>query len=73
LLIRTWKKEVEPSVMMGERTSGFETTWMRKTSAIDRLGSSSSRRQRMPWLLTRKTCERKTHLRSDRNRREMST
>lgn len=38
LFIRTWKKEVEPRVMIGERTSGLETTWMRNTSAIDRLG-----------------------------------
>lgn len=33
----TWKKLVDPRVMIGERTSGLEMTWMRKTSAIDRL------------------------------------
>lgn len=37
LFIRTWKKLVDPSVMIGERTSLFETTCIRKTSAIDRL------------------------------------
>lgn len=28
---------MDPRVMMGERTSLFETTWIRNTSAIDRL------------------------------------
>lgn len=37
MLIRTWKKLVEPRVMMGERTSLFETTCIRNTSAMDRL------------------------------------
>ena len=34
---RTWKKDVEPSVMMGERTSGFQMTWILKMSAMERL------------------------------------
>lgn len=37
LLILTWKKLVDPSVMIGDRTSLFDTTWIRNTSAIDRL------------------------------------
>jgi hypothetical protein len=37
LLTLTWKKEVDPRVMMGERTSAFEMTCIRKTSAIERL------------------------------------
>lgn len=37
LFVRTWKKLVEPSVMIGERTSLLDTTWMRNTSAIERL------------------------------------
>lgn len=37
MLIRTWKKDVEPRVIIGERTSGFEMTWIRKTSEMLRL------------------------------------
>ena len=37
LFVRTWKKLVEPSVTIGERTSLFDTTWIRKTPATDRL------------------------------------
>jgi hypothetical protein len=37
LFILTWKKDVEPRVMIGERTSGLDTTWIRNTSAMDRL------------------------------------
>jgi len=37
LFTLTWKKLVEPRVMMGDRTSLFETTWIRNTSAMDRL------------------------------------
>lgn len=37
LLIRTWKNDVDPSVMMGDRTSGFDTTWILKTSEMERL------------------------------------
>lgn len=37
LLCLTWKKEVEPSVMIGERTSGLETTCTLNISLIDRL------------------------------------
>jgi hypothetical protein len=32
----TWKKVVEPRVVIGERMS-VEKTWMRKTSAMERL------------------------------------
>jgi hypothetical protein len=39
LLILTWKKLVEPRVMIGDLTSLLETTCIRKTSAIDRLAS----------------------------------
>src|SRR5579871_3822546 len=35
----TWKKVVDPSVVMGERMSVEERTWMRKTSAMDRFRS----------------------------------
>lgn len=35
----TWKNVVEPSVVIGERMSVEERTWMRNTSAIDRLRS----------------------------------
>lgn len=38
LLTLTWKKLVEPSVTIGDRTSLFETTCIRNTSAIERLG-----------------------------------
>ena len=38
LFILTWKKLVDPSVIIGLLTSEFETTCIRKTSAIDRLG-----------------------------------
>ena len=44
LFTRTWKKLVEPSVMMGDRTSLFETTCIRKTSAMERLKSYISER-----------------------------
>lgn len=37
LFTRTWKKLVEPRVIMGERTSLLETTCIRNTSAIERL------------------------------------
>lgn len=37
MFILTWKKLVEPRVMIGDRTSLLEITWMRKTSDIDRL------------------------------------
>jgi hypothetical protein len=37
LLTLTWKKLVEPSVMIGDLTSLFETTCIRNTSAIDLL------------------------------------
>ena len=37
LLVRTWKKLVDPSVIIGDRTSLFDTTCIRKTSAIVRL------------------------------------
>lgn len=65
----TWKKLVDPSVTIGERTSLLETTCIRKTSAIERLqkqiysfnGSLDSKRQ---WV---------AHLRSVRYSLEMST
>ena len=37
LLTLTWKKLVDPRVMIGDLTSLFETTCIRNTSAIDRL------------------------------------
>lgn len=33
----TWKKEVDPSVMIGDLTSGLDITCIRKTSDIERL------------------------------------
>jgi hypothetical protein len=41
LFIRTWKNDVEPRVMMGERMSGLEMTWIRNTSEIERLSGSA--------------------------------
>jgi hypothetical protein len=42
LLSLTWKKEVDPRVMIGDLTSGFEMTWILKTSEIERLLRQSS-------------------------------
>lgn len=59
LLTLTWKNEVDPRVMIGERTSGLEMTWILNTSEIDRLRSVRSRPQ--------------AHFTSVRNKREMRT
>ena len=37
LLILTWKKLVDPRVMMGDLTSLLDTTWILNTSDMDRL------------------------------------
>lgn len=39
--MRTWKKLVEPKVIIGDRTSLLETTWILKTSAMERLSSET--------------------------------
>ena len=33
----TWKNDVEPNVAIGDLISGFEITWIRKTSDNERL------------------------------------
>jgi hypothetical protein len=37
LLILTWKKLVDPRVMMGDLTSLLDTTWILNTSEMERL------------------------------------
>lgn len=77
LLMRTWKNDVDPSVMMGDRTSGFDTTWIRNTSEMERLLSQLRAKGggEAVWAHSIRSNGQthSTHFRSARNRREMST
>lgn len=64
LFTLTWKNDVEPRVIIGERTSGLEITWIRKTSESDRLHFVS---------VMNSCCRQLTYLTSERNNLDIRT